>query len=234
MKFTPEVVAALEVLRAAAENDFERHRLDVLERDLTAPPVVEVLDENRQRFESVVYRKKSSGHYSQYTPIHREVWRYYFGEIPEGYEIHHVDEDKANNAISNLQCLSKADHNRIHLSRLRKTAKQTEHVCEYCGKIYLQDNFGIRKFCTVECAQKAQAENRVIEKTCEVCGAIFQTNDSRVKCCSVSCGNKLGHSLRGTSKEKTCPICGKIFTPQRARQQCCSKTCGYKFRNKKS
>lgn len=35
MKFTAEVVAALETLRQAAENDFERHRLDVLEKDLT-------------------------------------------------------------------------------------------------------------------------------------------------------------------------------------------------------
>lgn len=48
MKFTPEVQAALAVLRANAENDFEHHRLDVLERDLTAPPVVEVIDDKHQ------------------------------------------------------------------------------------------------------------------------------------------------------------------------------------------
>ena len=41
MQMTDKVRVALAVLRDAAENDFERHRLDVLERDLTTPPVVE-------------------------------------------------------------------------------------------------------------------------------------------------------------------------------------------------
>lgn len=31
-------------------------------------------------------------------------------------EIHHVDEDKTNNAITNLQVMSKADHARLHLN----------------------------------------------------------------------------------------------------------------------
>ena len=55
MKFTPEVVAALAVLREHAENDFERHRLDVLERDLTTPPQVEVIDEKTQIFAGVTF-----------------------------------------------------------------------------------------------------------------------------------------------------------------------------------
>ena len=47
MKFTPEVIAALNVLRNAAENDFERHRLDVLERDLAATRRNKINDNNR-------------------------------------------------------------------------------------------------------------------------------------------------------------------------------------------
>ncbi|MBR0060330.1 MAG: hypothetical protein IJP68_02515 [Selenomonadaceae bacterium] len=38
MKLNNEVQNALTVLRANAENNFERHRLDVLERDLINPP----------------------------------------------------------------------------------------------------------------------------------------------------------------------------------------------------
>ena len=59
MKFTPEVVAALEVLRAAAENDFERHRIDVLERDLHEPPKVEVIDDKHQRFADILFFKQA-------------------------------------------------------------------------------------------------------------------------------------------------------------------------------
>jgi len=58
MKFTPEVVAALKVLRDNAETDFERHRIDVLERDLTAPPAPEVIDDKHQRFNGVTYMQR--------------------------------------------------------------------------------------------------------------------------------------------------------------------------------
>ena len=34
--------------------------------------------------------------------MHRYVWRYYYGEIPDGYHIHHIDHNKANNDIHNL------------------------------------------------------------------------------------------------------------------------------------
>lgn len=49
MEMTPEVITALTVLRNAAENDFERHRINVLERDLTSPPRVEVIDSAHQK-----------------------------------------------------------------------------------------------------------------------------------------------------------------------------------------
>lgn len=43
-------------------------------------------------------------------PLHREVWEYYKGSIPDGFEIHHKDFNRLNNDISNLECLSKKDH----------------------------------------------------------------------------------------------------------------------------
>ena len=50
MVFDEKIKTAFEVLRNAATNDFERHRIDVLERDLTSPPVAEQIDETHQRF----------------------------------------------------------------------------------------------------------------------------------------------------------------------------------------
>lgn len=42
--------------------------------------------------------------------LHRAVWEYYNGEIPKGHHIHHIDEDKSNNDISNLALLSSTEH----------------------------------------------------------------------------------------------------------------------------
>ena len=88
MKFTPEVVAALEVLRAAAENDFERHRLDVLEKDLREPPKVETLDDKHQRFNGKQYSAANPDkHLNTSVLLHRAVWEYFYGEIPKGFVI---------------------------------------------------------------------------------------------------------------------------------------------------
>ena len=47
--------------------------------------------------------------------IHRMVWEYYNGEIPEGYVIHHKDENKLNNSIDNLQLLTRKEHKILHM-----------------------------------------------------------------------------------------------------------------------
>lgn len=81
MKFTPEVQAALQTLKDNAESDFERHRIAVLEKDLTEPPKVEIIDDTHQKFDGVIYYKDKHGHFNKGISIHRAVWRYYNGEI---------------------------------------------------------------------------------------------------------------------------------------------------------
>jgi hypothetical protein len=44
--------------------------------------------------------------------LHRYVWETERGAIPDSWDIHHIDEDKTNNKINNLECLPKAEHTR--------------------------------------------------------------------------------------------------------------------------
>lgn len=46
--------------------------------------------------------------------LHRAVWTYYRGEIPEGFNVHHIDGDRTNNKLSNLELIGHADHSRMH------------------------------------------------------------------------------------------------------------------------
>ena len=48
MKNPERVDQLLAELRELADTDFERHRIDVLERDLIAPPQVEQIDDKHQ------------------------------------------------------------------------------------------------------------------------------------------------------------------------------------------
>ena len=45
---------------------------------------------------------------------HRLVWETYYGKIPKGLQIHHIDGNKQNNAIENLQLVDAKLHKKIH------------------------------------------------------------------------------------------------------------------------
>lgn len=50
-----------------------------------------------------------------YVYEHRKVWYDANGEIPCGHHIHHVNEDKADNRLENLEMLSDSAHSLHHL-----------------------------------------------------------------------------------------------------------------------
>lgn len=46
--------------------------------------------------------------------FHRLLFEDFYGKIPEGFHIHHKDENSLNNCILNLQIISPAEHNKLH------------------------------------------------------------------------------------------------------------------------
>lgn len=72
-----------------------------------------------QEFNGIRYYRKPTGYYKAGIEVggeymHRAVWALHNGEIPAGHHIHHVDGDRANNEISNLELLSASDHSKHH------------------------------------------------------------------------------------------------------------------------
>lgn len=227
MNFTPEVIAALETLRKNAVNDFELHRIGVLEKDLTAPPVVEVIDGTHQKFNGNIYLKSKNSHYLKQCSLHREVYAYWYGEIPEGYEIHHRDLTPSNNTAENLQALTKIEHKKIHWQRIAPR----EFICEVCGKKFLSKAFAYQssRFCSNACIKKYQRKKRGTNKVCEFCGSEFYALSQNTKCCSRSCTVKLSHQDMPILRKK-CPVCESPFTTKFVKQIYCSKTCKQKVK----
>ena len=195
MNFTPEVIAALETLRKNAVNDFELHRISVLEKDLIAPPVVEVIDNTHQKFDGKIFNIDKSGHFNKNLSLHRFVFDYYNGEIPAGnFEIHHRDFNKANNSHENLQILTREEHQRLHaLQRLSKSP--IEKNCPICGKKFMTGDIR-QKYCSRTCANVQTDRTRKLKlsknKKCPVCGKLFNPKSHNTKqiCCSISCAKK--------------------------------------------
>ena len=62
------------------------------------------------------YTRRNTGYYGCTTEsrqlLHRDVWEHHKGPIPDGWDIHHIDCNRENNTIDNLECLPKAEHTR--------------------------------------------------------------------------------------------------------------------------
>ena len=190
MNFTPEVITAIETLRKNAENEFELHRISVLEKDLTAPPKVEIIDEKHHLFNGVNYRKISDGHFACSNSLQRDIWAYYKGAIPldDDYDVHHIDFDKQNNDINNLQLLTRVEHMRLHFE-LQPFKK---YVCENCGKIFYSNSIKSKiRCCSRECISQWHYRKNHEDRTCIICGKTFSVfKYSKTQCCSQSCARK--------------------------------------------
>lgn len=56
-------------------------------------------------------------------------------KIPDGYEIHHKDENPLNNNIDNLECVEKKNHARFHgLKQGKEFPEKTKATCVFCKK----------------------------------------------------------------------------------------------------
>lgn len=48
--------------------------------------------------------------------LHRLIYEENFGSIPNGFCVHHLDNDKTNNHPSNLILMSKSNHHKLHFN----------------------------------------------------------------------------------------------------------------------
>lgn len=63
--------------------------------------------------------------------FHRVIWTYFNGAIPEGYEINHIDENKKNNALSNLNLMTHTENCNWGTGIQRSSEKQRgKHLSE--------------------------------------------------------------------------------------------------------
>lgn len=69
-----------------------------------------------QIYDGKKFTLRSDGYYRMSTnereSMHRYVWQKEKGVIPKGWDIHHINENKGDNRIENLECLPKEEHTR--------------------------------------------------------------------------------------------------------------------------
>ena len=193
----PEYVAELlAALKNECEYRFEFDAVAALAQSVKELPRVTDIDNKHQEFLGKTYTKSQTKRYwrgGKY--LHRVVWSYYHGEIPDGYEIHHVDGNPANNNVENLQCISPKEHKEKH----RQKPRPVFNICQNCGTEFFAAIPS--KFCSPVCRARAheKLERNRVNKICPVCKKVFSTR-KRAKheqvCCSHVCATTYMHIKR--------------------------------------
>ena len=158
--------------RLWSENEKLRRELDELKKPLSAPKI-EILDETHVKFNGQIFHKTKKGHFYRAVSLHETVWRFHFGDIPEGYVIHHRNGLKADNRIENLQLMTAAEHRAWHNQNDRIVYR-----CDYCGKVIEKSaisHAGKKHFCDSNCWNRYIRANKLYheERTCVICGKKF-------------------------------------------------------------
>jgi hypothetical protein len=106
-----------------------------------------------------------------YDSEHRAIWWWHTGELPPpGYCIHHINADKTDNRIENLEVVSHAEHVKKegHLADL-EPAPEEELACFHCKKLFIKTKYTLTYrrnlgqtdfFCTKSCQVTYQNQFR--------------------------------------------------------------------------
>ena len=182
---------------------------------------------------------ESSGYYScskLHKYMHRYVWECYKGEIPKGYEIHHIDGNKANNDINNLQCVPKRKHNEIHSRNLteadRKWRRNNVAIKARPKAIEWHKSEKGLRWHKEQVAYRKDNRTSVSSK-CLQCGMEFECYNSvghAKKFCSGACEQKYRRQNGLNNIEAVCCICGNTFVMDKYKpKKTCSMSCAAKL-----
>lgn len=194
-----------------------------------------------QYFNGVKFTKdRNTGYYLNSTlrkRMHRYVWEFYNKEIPNGYEIHHIDRDKSNNDISNLELMKSESHKALHSKERGVKNVKSGHLDSIrpMTKEWHQSEKG-RDWHRKHYQRTKDKIHEKKEFECENCHTIFIaeiTGNNRF------CSNKCKSSWRRKSgvddEARRCIICGKEFTVNKyEKTRTCSRKCGAILRSKKN
>jgi hypothetical protein len=162
--------------------------------------------------------------------LHREIWVYHNGPIPQGYVIHHKDHNHLNNEPDNLVLMLSSAHHKYH-----GTVSPWPHSEE--GQAHLEAIRDLTKAWHAspeghewhkQHGVEAFKKRAPIERVCKQCGTSYATlrYGEAAQFCSNNCKSAWRRDSGLDNVEKVCDYCGNTFIANKyAAAKCCSNQC---------
>ena len=188
-------------------------------------------------FDGKKWWRDNKGYYRrQGLILHREIWKKFKGSIPKNYHIHHIDKNKDNNDISNLQCLTASEHLRLH-AKGAEAKEWARKLCERIRpltKIWHKSEKG-REWHRKHAQQFNFGNWEPKSFTCLECHTNFKSSKlSNTKFCSNACKSKFRRKSKVDNITLICIICSSPFDRNKyGKSQCCSRKCAGQMRKNK-
>lgn len=192
------------------------------------------MSEKFQYFRGVKFTRDDNTGYYLNTTIHKRmhvfVWEFYNGEIPEGCEIHHIDRDKSNNDINNLQLLSSTEHKELHARLLTDEEREwrrnnMNNVARPKAIEWHKSEEG-KEWHKKQYERTKEALHRKHQRTCINCGKEFMGHTTSKYCCNACKSAYRRKQNIDITYPQICVVCGAHFMTNKYRiATCCSKKC---------
>lgn len=193
-----------------------------------------------QEFNGVRYYKKPGGYYkSDYVRhggryMHRVVWEFHNGPIPENMVVHHKDHDRSNNDIGNLELLSASEHAKYHMAERTEGdpvwwAAGLDKAREAAARWHRDAPNDPKKRAIMSAAAKKSWHGREkLEYVCTYCGKTFLRfrGTNKRGYCSPACQTAARVASGVDDKTRQCVVCGSDFRANKYKvQTTCSASC---------
>lgn len=158
--------------------------------------------------------------------LHRDIWAAANGPIPDGWHVHHRDEDPFNNDPGNLVALTPKQHAQEHAAELRAARQQHMNDIRHLASAWHRSEAGQAWH---HGHGRRSWEGRVaVTRTCELCQKTFPSRSGHARFCSRAC---MARNVRREARDKhkaVCPVCGATFMQGKYGHgsATCSRSCG--------
>ena len=167
--------------------------------------------------------------------LHRVMWEHVNGDIPDGFDIHHIDGNWLNNSIDNFECIPQSAHMSNHSKQWHSDPENKKNVIKHLDEIRpLTKEWHASKEGIEWHREHAKKSINSIPHTihiCEFCGDEYMSPEiGHNRFCTNACKSAWRRKSGVDLADRVCVVCGEVFkTNKYVNTKTCSPACRRKL-----